>query len=62
MKNIIERYYVNEIIKIGEQNGYKYVVLWANNFFKKINKENDLISVELIKNEMPKYYQSLMSK
>lgn len=57
----VGKWFVNEIIKIGEQNGYKYVLLWAEKFYEKLYRTHDLISIELIKNELPKYYRAMVN-
>ncbi len=58
-QNIIFVYWKQEAIKIGEQNGYKYILLWVDSFIKDLFNNHDLISVDLIKNELPKYYNNL---
>lgn len=61
-QNIIFAYWKNEALKIGKEKNYKYIILWVDNFIKYIFNNNDLISVELLKNEMPKYYNKMITK
>ena len=61
-KNYVSEYFINEIIKIGEAMNYKYVLLWAEKYYEKLIDKFDLISIELIKKEMPKYYANMIKR
>ena len=55
-------YFVKEAVMFGKEQGYKYCELWADKFVTKLEDKFILISVALIKNEMPKYYTSRIAK
>ena len=54
----VGKYWVSEIIKIAKSNNYKYAKIWAVNYYEWLDKDNDYISVELIKRNMSYYYNT----
>lgn len=60
--NYVKIYFKSEAMKIAKERQMRYAALWMDNFINKLFKENDLISIELIKNNIDSYYKGVLSK
>lgn len=59
--SVMKRYYIKTCLEIGEGK-YRYLLLWVDKFVDYLLNTFALISINLIKREMKKYYKNHIEK